>query len=154
MPTDIVYVAKKELLEVPILRTFVKKLNCIMVDRLDFIKSLSVKKQVVESVQHGNSILIFPEATFTDKPGLLPFKLGAFITAVETKTPICSIAIQGTRAILRGTRYLAKPGTIRISIKGLITPKSDEWSEVIRLQSLVRNEIAKECGESLLSGLY
>ncbi|WED43000.1 AMP-binding protein [Legionella cardiaca] len=150
LPPGVVFVAKKELLKVPFISTFIKKLNFITVDRMDFAKSLENIKQITERVHQGMSIVIFPEGTFTYATGLRPFKLGAFTVAVETTTPICPVTLCGTRAILRGDSILAKPGTIKVTIGTPIYPQGNDWNEIIRLHSLVRNEIAKHCGEPVI----
>lgn len=150
LPQGIVFTAKKELLHTPIIRTFIKNLGYLVVDRLDFVKSIENKKQIEEAILKKNSVVIFPEGTFTYATGLRPFKLGAFTLAVETQTPICPVAITGTRSFLRDGSFLLKPRTIKISIGKPIHPKENSWSEIIRLRTLVRFEIAKHCGEPII----
>ena len=122
LPAGVVFVGKKELLSVPMIRTFVKKLNHIMVDRLDFSKAQENKKMIAKAIHQGHSIVIFPEGTFTYATGLRPFKLGAFNIAVDTSTPICPISLAGTRAILRGETFFPKPGPIKVTIGSPIYP--------------------------------
>jgi len=150
LPKQVTFIGKQELLKTPFLRTFIKKLGFITVDRMDFAKSLQNKDVIENAVKQGHSIVIFPEGTFTYATGLRPFKLGAFTIANETQTPICPIAIQGTRTILRGDNKLAKPGKIKVTIGKPIYPKRKDWDEIIRLHSLTRVEIAKHCGEPVI----
>ena len=150
LPSGVVFTSKKELLQTPIIRTFIKKLGYLTVDRLDFVKSIENKNQMEETILKKNSVVIFPEGTFTYATGLRPFKLGAFTVAVDTQTAICPIAIKGTRSILRGNRFLLRPGVIKITLGRPIVPKSKEWSETMRLYSMVRSEIAKHCGEPVI----
>ena len=150
LPPGIIFTAKKELSSMPIVRTFIKKLGYILVDRMDFTKSLENKNHIEDAIKQGKSIVIFPEGTFTYATGLRPFKLGAFTVSAETKTPICPIAIYGVRNILRGDNILPKPGMIKFTIGKPIYPKENNWNEMIRLHSLVRAEIAKHCGEPVI----
>ena len=164
LPAGTAFVGKKELFNVPIIKTFLEKLSCIPVNRLDMSKSLASKEPIEALIRQGKSVVIFPEGTFTRAPGLRPFKLGAFTIAVETKTPICPIAIQGTRAILRDDEMLAKPGLIKIIMsepvyqedysKGYsedeLKVKESNWHEITKLHALVRAEIAKNCGEGVI----
>lgn len=147
MPIGMVFVAKQELFRVPVIGTFLKKLGHLGVDRLDFSQSLSDMQLVAETLQKGHSILIFPEGTFSYAAGLRPFKLGAFKVAVDTGVALCPIALCGTRNILRDGSWLLKPGTIKVTILEPITAKDNDWSEMIRLRTITRNEIAKSCGE-------
>lgn len=150
LPPGIIFTAKNETLNYPVIKTFIKKLGYITVERTDFSKSLENKKQIEETLRQEQSIVIFPEGTFTYATGLRPFKLGAFTIAVDTEKPICPVAIQGTRSILRGDSFLAKPGAIKVTIGTPIIPKQKDWNEIIRIHSLVRGEIAKNCGEPVI----
>jgi 1-acyl-sn-glycerol-3-phosphate acyltransferase len=147
MPTDIIFIGKQELEKNVLLRTVIKRLGYISVNRLDFTQSLTDAENIQQALQEGRSIVLFPEGTFTYATGLRPFKLGAFKLAVETNTPISPIALRGTRNILRGDSRLLRPGKITATIGKSISPKSKEWNEVIRLRNLARAEIAKHCGE-------
>lgn len=150
LPEGILFVGKKELLSVPIMRTFIKKLNYITVDRVDFTKSIETKSVIEERIKLGYSVVIFPEGTFTYATGLRPFKLGAFTIAAETNAPICPVSIQGSRFILRGTNKLAQPKALTVTLGELIYPKGNTWDEIIRLHALVRSQIAKYCGEPVI----
>ncbi len=150
LPTNIAIVAKRELLKVPIISSFIKKLNYPTVDRMDFTKSMENKSLIETVLRQGQSIVIFPEGTFTYATGLRPFKLGAFIIAAETSTPLCPVSLQGTRSILRGENVLAKPGKIKVVVGKPVSPKGNDWHEIIHLHSIMRTEIAKNCGEPVI----
>jgi fatty-acyl-CoA synthase len=147
LPANTLFTPKKELLQLPMVSTFIKKMNYPVIERLDYTKSIESKKHIEEALHQKKSIMLFPEATFTYATGLRPFKVGAFITATETLTPICAMSIQGTRNILRGNALLPKPGKIKLIIEKPIYPQNKEWNEVIRLHSLSRAKIAQNCGE-------
>lgn len=150
LPPGIVFTAKKELLKTPIIRTFIKKLGYLAVDRLDYLKSIENKHQIEEAILKKNSIAIFPEGTFTYATGLRPFKLGAFTLAAETQTPVCPIALSGTRSFLRDGSYLLKPVSINITVGTPVSPEENSWDETIRLRNSARMEIAKHCGEPII----
>jgi len=150
LPPGVVLTGKKELMQFPLINIFIKKLKIITVDRMDFEKSLEDRKLIEAAINNGKSVLIFPEGTITYATGLRPFKLGAFHLSTETQTPICPIAINGTRKILRDGSYFPTPGKINVTIGELIFPKKNDWDEVVRLHASVRSEIAKNCGESVI----
>jgi acyl carrier protein len=150
LPVGYVFVAKQELLRAMIIRTFIKKVGHLTVDRMDFSKSVSDTKRIEETLRHGLSVLIFPEGTFTRSTGLRPFKLGAFKVAAETSRPICPIAICGTRQILRADRWLPTRGPIKVVIGTPILPEGKDWREITRLRDLTRDEILRYCGEQSL----
>lgn len=150
VPKNTQFVAKKELLKVPFLKSIIQKLKTITVDRIDFSTNLLDAKIIVEKIKQEKSVIFFPEGTFTYATGLRPFKLGAFKVAVETSTPICPIAINGTRHILRGDKFILSPKKIVVTIGLTYAPSSKEWGEVTRLHALARAEIIKACGEQAI----
>lgn len=150
LPTGTRFVAKKELFKTPILRTFVNKLHCLSMDRLDLSKGLEDTKNIENSLKAGHSVLIFPEGTFSYSAGLRPFRLGAFKVAVDAQVPVCPVAMQGTRVILRADQKTMRPGRINITICEPILPSGKEWQDVTHLKNVVRAEISKYCGEPSL----
>lgn len=150
LPPGYVFVAKQELIHAPIIRTFIRKVGHLTVDRLDFSKSVSDTKRIEEALEQGLSVLIFPEGTFSTAVGLRPFKLGAFKVAAETSKPICPISVCGTRQILWAERWLPRRGSIKVVIGPPIQPKGKDWQEITRLRDTAREEIARHCGEQLL----
>ncbi len=150
LPPGVSFVGKRELFTFTPLRLILKKLGHLMVERQDVMQSLEDLKQITKAVKLGQSLMIFPEGTFSHISGLRPFKLGAFKLAVETGTPVCPITVTGTRQLLPADAYLLHPGTITITLSDCIKPKNQEWTEILRLRSASRQEIAKYCGEPLL----
>jgi len=150
LPASFVYVGKKELLDYSLLRSFMKKLRYLTVDRMDFSKSSSDIENMHEALRDGYSIVIFAEGLLTSSPGLRPFKSGAFKLAVETDTPVCPVAIKGTRSILRDPHWLLKLGRVSIHVGEPIYPQAKNWGEISRLAEISRNEIAKHCGEGII----
>jgi len=150
LPFDTRFIAKKEIFSIILLKDVLKKLEHLPVDRFDFQKGLEQTKIIETTLEGGHSILIFPEGTFSYAAGLRPFKLGAFKIAAETNTPICPIAIQGTRQILRANNYLLWPGTIKVIIGAPLYAQGKEWQDVIRLKNEVREFIGTHCGEHSL----
>lgn len=150
LPENTLFVGKKELLQAPILRSFMKKFRFLTVDRLDFSQSLSDVERILAIVKEGASMMLFPEGTFTYATGLRPFRFGAFKIAAEAMRPLCPIALKGTRAILRDDFYLMTPGKITVTIAPSIQPQNNSWQEVVRLHTEARNEIARHCGEPII----
>lgn len=148
LPTNIVFIAKRSLLKVPVLRTFIKKLDCVLVERADFSESIQDTAEMHKHLLQGRSVLIFPEGTFTHAIGLRAFKMGAFKLAVDTKVPLCPLGIKGTRRLFRGEQILLAPSHLTVSIGELIFPQQSGWEEIARLRDSARKEIAKQCGEN------
>jgi fatty-acyl-CoA synthase len=151
LPAGVAFVGKRELIQSRLIGWLIKKLDHLTIERSNVSQSLVDLSQMEERLQRGQSLLIFPEGTFTYVVGLRPFKLGAFKLAAETGISLCPIAISGTRQILPDESYLLRPKRVKIRVSHLIAPQKTDWSEVLRLRSLVRNEIAQGCSEPLFN---
>jgi 1-acyl-sn-glycerol-3-phosphate acyltransferase len=147
LPPGFRFVAKRELLQAPIIRTVVKKVGHLTVDRLDFTESVTTTRRIEEALQQGHSVLIFPEGTFSRIRGIRPFRLGAFKVAVETGRPICPVAIRGAREVLWPGRWIPRRGPIQVVIGKPIRPEGDDWREIVRLRDLAKSEIVRHAGE-------
>ncbi|MFZ0879044.1 MAG: lysophospholipid acyltransferase family protein, partial [Candidatus Acidiferrales bacterium] len=114
--------------------------------------------EVALALRRGESVVMYPEGTFTSAPGIRPFQLGTFKSAVETGRPICPVTMRGARQILRDKTILPKPGRIDIVFGPLVYPKPDavsesgeaDWREIVRLRDAVREIIGRNSGEPLL----
>ncbi|MCD7735968.1 MAG: 1-acyl-sn-glycerol-3-phosphate acyltransferase [Lachnospiraceae bacterium] len=96
------YVAKKEMLKIPLLSRWMKILHCQFLDRKDIRAGLKTILETIELVKSGVSITIFPEGTRSkgeSELDMLPFHEGSFKVATKTGCPIIPIAITGSSAI-------------------------------------------------------
>jgi len=149
-PINTRLVGKKELFSAPIFKTFMRKLDFVSIDRFDIAKGIEDTKQIETALKAGNSVVIFPEGTFGYSIGLRPFRLGGFKIAVDTDTPICPVALNGTRYILRDDEKLARPGNVIVTVCDTVQAHGKEWQDVVRLKDQVRSDIAQYCGEPSL----
>lgn len=95
------YVAKKEMLRYPFLRTWMKRLYCLFLDRDNPREGLKTILQAIEYVKNGVSICIFPEGTRNDgeELSLLPFHSGSFKIAEKSGCPIVLMSMNNTISI-------------------------------------------------------
>lgn len=95
------YVAKKEMLRYPLLRTWMKRLYCLFLDRDNPREGLKSILQAIDYVKQGVSICIFPEGTRNDgeEGSILPFHTGSFKIAEKSGCPIIPVSMNNTAAI-------------------------------------------------------
>ncbi len=153
LPADFRFVAKRELLHTPLVGSVIRKTGHLTVERAAGSQSVADAKRVTAALRSGASVLVFPEGTFVRTPGLLPFRLGAFKSAVETGCPVIPITIRGTRDILPAEQWLPKPGPVTVAVGLPLKPEGSGWPEMVRLRDRARVEIARRSGERLLSPL-
>ena len=95
------YVAKKEMDKYPSLRTWMRRLHCLFLDRENPKEGLKTVLQGIEYLKNGISVCIFPEGTRnTGKElSLLPFKDGALKMADKTGCAIVPMSMNNTAEI-------------------------------------------------------
>jgi 1-acyl-sn-glycerol-3-phosphate acyltransferase len=150
LPRDVLFVAKKEVLCYPIIRTFVRRLDYPTVDRLDFQRSLADAERATGALGEGEAVVFFPEGTFVAATGLRPFRLGAFKAAVDAGVPVVPLALRGTRQVLRGNGPLPRPGPIRLFVGEPVSPEGEGLSSLVGFRDRVAEVIAAHCGEPRL----
>jgi 1-acyl-sn-glycerol-3-phosphate acyltransferase len=94
------YVAKKEMNKIPLLRVWMRYLDCIFLDRHNIREGLKSILLAVEKMKAGISICIFPEGTRNKVADtFLPFHEGSFKIAEKAKAPIIPMTIVNSAAI-------------------------------------------------------
>jgi 1-acyl-sn-glycerol-3-phosphate acyltransferase len=150
LPRNLQFVAKKEVLGYPVIRTFVRRLGYPTVDRLDFQQSVADADRVSRVLADGDAVVFFPEGTFVAATGLRPFRLGAFKAATDAGAPVVPLALRGTRQLLRGDDRLPRPGPIHLFVDEPLTSDGTDLHSLIRLRDRVAASIAERCGEPRL----
>ena len=146
------FVAKAEVLSMPFVRTFVRKLGHYAFRREDPRARLEQADQIEEALRDGESVFVFAEGTFTAQAGVRPFHLGAFKAAVAARREVVPVALEGTRRALRDGTWLPRPEPITVTICPAISPGADagNWKEIVRMRDAVREVIALHAHEPLL----
>lgn len=141
------FVAKRELLDSFVPRTYLKHIGTDFVERFDPHQGVAGVQQVAASLRAGRCPIFFPEGTFDRMPGLLPFRMGAFVVAAEAGVPVVPVTVRGTRSILRSDHWFPRRGSIAVTIGAPILPDGKDWAAAIRLRNAARAEILRLCGE-------
>lgn len=101
VPRPTGYIAKKEMLKIPILRRWMSNLHCLFLDRSNTRQGLEIVLQAIDKVKNGISICVFPEGTRNkEKDTFLPFHEGSMKIATKGKVPIVPISIVNAAGIL------------------------------------------------------
>lgn len=152
LPAETRYVAKGEIHSMPFVGTLASRSGHFAFDRRDPNARVGQSTEIEQALRQGQSVVIYPEGTFTAQSGIRPFQLGAFKAAVDTRRVICPIAVRGARELLRDETYLPKPGRVTLTVGPLIEPRAgaEDWREIVRLRDETREVIASGAGESLL----
>lgn len=145
------FIAKVELDRQFIAGNFLRRIGAEFVERFDLQKGAHDARRLARLAAENRSLLFFPEGTFARMPGLLPFHMGAFVTAAETGLPVVPIVIRGTRSNLRSGSWFPRHGPISVSIGTAVYPKQMEkaelWGTALVLRDTVRRQMLAEVGE-------
>ncbi|MBA3013841.1 MAG: AMP-binding protein [Desulfobulbaceae bacterium] len=159
LPEGASFIAKAELQNHCIFRTFLNRLGTQFVERFDWKKGSRDARSLIEKARAGQSLFYFAEGTFSRIPGLLPFRLGAFETAIHAGLPIIPIIIRGSRSILRADSWFPRHGVVRIiigpSYPAVTLPAGhdeERWQAAVTLKDQVRSWMLAHCGEPDLAG--
>jgi 1-acyl-sn-glycerol-3-phosphate acyltransferase len=138
--------AKKELLNVPILGYGMGFVNVMAIDRSNRERARQTVEAATARIRSGRSFGVFAEGTRA-KPGeFLPFKKGAFYMAAQAGVPIVPVAIKNTDQLMGKGTGEATSGTIEmvmlppISTAGCTTDE-DVKNLVNRVHSLIGREL-------------
>jgi 1-acyl-sn-glycerol-3-phosphate acyltransferase len=140
-------VAKKELLNAPILGYGMGFVNVIAIDRSNRERAVGSLKTATERLRSGISFGVCPEGTRA-KPGeMLPFKKGAFHMAAQAGVPIAPIALKNAGKLMGKGTGEAWPGAIEMIF---LPPVETSWvkndKDLDALVQQVQEMIMRELG--------
>ncbi|GAA0079029.1 lysophospholipid acyltransferase family protein [Clostridium sp. CTA-5] len=87
------FIAKKEMLDVPIIGAWIKRTGSIALDRENTRSALKSISDGVENIKKGYSLGIFPEGTRNKEGQVGEFKKGSLKLATKSKAPIVPVSI-------------------------------------------------------------
>jgi 1-acyl-sn-glycerol-3-phosphate acyltransferase len=139
--------AKKELLNVPILGFGMGFVNVMAIDRSNRDRARVTVEAATNRIRAGISFGVFAEGTRA-KPGeFLQFKKGAFYMAAQAGVPIVPVAIKNTDYLMGKGTGEARAGTIEmVMLPPVSTVGQTTDEDVKRLVAVVHSMIGAELG--------
>ena len=138
--------AKKELLNVPILGVGMRFVNIMAIDRSNSERARATVEAATARIRSGRSFGVFAEGTRARPGEFLPFKKGAFYMAAQAGVPIVPVVIKNTDYLMGKGTGEARPGTIEmvmlppISTTGCVTDEAVR-KLVDRVQAIIGREL-------------
>ena len=121
LPPDFAFVIKKEMVRVPLAGLLLRRLGSQFVERFNRHKGGVDARRVLKLAATGQSLVFFPEGTFTQAAQIGKFLGGAFTTAERSDMPVVAVAIHGTRAVLPPGGVGIRRSAIRVEILEVLT---------------------------------
>ena len=141
---NIGFISKKEVLKVPVLGYWLKRGNCIPLDRENLRDAVRMINEGTKNLKEGYSMMIFPEGTRSKDGKPLPFKKGSLKLATKAKVPIVPVAIDGAFKSFEKDRKF-KPSTVNVT-----------FCKAIDTANITRDEeknLAEDIRETIISNL-
>ncbi len=135
------WIAKKELLWVPLFGWAMWSAKHIIVNRSNLSKAKASLKKAAQRIKAGVSVVIFPEGTRGSNGELLPFKRGGFVLAIKTRTTIVPVTVGGSGAILAPGDWRIRKGEIKVIVSEPIEVDRYQIGKVKELLTRVRGQV-------------
>ena len=148
VPGELTFIAKREFADRFFEGGFLRRLGTVFVHRVDPAAGVRGAESIVAAAKAGHRLAIFPEGTLLRRPGLLGFRLGGFMAAVEAGIDVVPVAIRGARNVLRGEQWFPRHGNIVVEIGQPIAPKGNDFHAAVQLRAATRAWILEHCGEA------
>ncbi|NDP39708.1 MAG: AMP-binding protein [Rhodoferax sp.] len=147
LPPEFSFAAKSELADVLLIGAALRRLGIALVERFDAAQGVEDTRALQARVRAGESIVFFPEGRLRRAGGLQSFKLGAFVIAAETTTPVVPVTLNGTRSLLRDGAWLPMRYAIEVTIGETICPAGPGWDHALALRDAARKALAAHLAE-------
>lgn len=149
-------VYKAVLRRLPILGPGFDVVGFVPIDRDNRERATQAIDRAAETVQGGNSLLMFPEGTRSRTGELLPFKKGAFVLAIKAQAPVVPTAIYGADRAMRRGSPIIWPAIVRVHFgppvetAGLVLADRDDLSHRVReaVASLLHDAAAADAAST------
>lgn len=146
--SNVAFLAKKELLQIPLFGWGAWLSGTVYIDRRKGRENRASLATVEKTLKNGGSVIIYPEGTRSVGGELLPFKRGAFVTAIAMQAPILPICIKNSWKLLPKKTARFRPGEIEVVIEEPILSAGMGKEDRFRLAEMARERIAKHLDPS------
>jgi 1-acyl-sn-glycerol-3-phosphate acyltransferase len=138
----LVALAKREVFDIPLFSTILRRAGFLSIQRGDRQDASDAVAKMTAALEDGACVMVFPEGTRSRTGELGPFKKGTFVAALEAKSRIFPLAVEGTRELMPRHGYALRPGRVRITILDPVDAGRYSYAERDSLVAEVRGRIA------------
>jgi 1-acyl-sn-glycerol-3-phosphate acyltransferase len=143
LPGSVRFVAKRELLRVPLVGRAMLAAGHVAIDRSNRARAFTAYDEAARAIRSGLSAVVFPEGTRSRTGELLPFKHAPFGLAIAAQVPVVPVYVHNTFEILPKGAFRLRPRPIRVWI-GAPIPTAGLTSEQ-------RHELAERTRAAILA---
>jgi 1-acyl-sn-glycerol-3-phosphate acyltransferase len=139
------FVDDKDAANIPIIRTWMKYMNCIFIDRKNAGSNISSLERGINLLRTGHSLVIYPEGRINASSRLIEFKKGCVKLAVKAEVPIVPITLDGSGKVM------SRKGFVRSAhVKCIISDpiyitrhrNADEKALIKKVKEIIANNLS------------
>jgi len=109
---DICYLARENLFRNPLFGAVLRSWNVVPVDRDG--GGAAGLRAIMERLQAGNAVIVFPEGTRTQDGALQPARSGIGLLAIKCQAPVVPVRVFGTFAAYGRQMRLPRPRSVAV----------------------------------------
>lgn len=147
LPPRFTFVVKAESRQQPLFGFLLHRVGVAWMQRTDVRAGASTTRGLFRKLRSGTSLTIFPEGTIVKHPGLLKFRLGAFLIAARAEVPVVPAVLHGTRAVMPEGTYMARWGRLAMTVTPPLVANSADREGALELMQRARRVILDVSGE-------
>jgi 1-acyl-sn-glycerol-3-phosphate acyltransferase len=144
------FVAKRELIFIPMLNVWIYMIGGLYIDRGSPRKAMRTIRKGVARIKKGGGMIIFPEGTRSKGRGLLPFHPGSLKLATMAEAQIVPVAISGSYNVFekngKVVRSSAKIGFCPPIVTAGLSHEEKKQALSDRIYSVIKAELEKQGG--------
>ena len=140
-------IAKYEASKVPLANLWMKVLRLIFIKRNEPRQSAECMNKAAGYLEHGVSVVVFPEGTRSKSRTLGDFKPGAFKPALKTGVPVVPFVIDGTYKCFEEHKTLKK-AEVTLHILPPVYPEKLGITKTKELSAYVRQLIEEQLNKN------
>lgn len=110
------FVAKIETQKIPFIRSWMKYLRCVFLDRSNPRQAMSAIGQAAHTIQEGKPIILFPEGTRSRGDQLRQFQSGGLRLATKSEVPVVPLVINGSYRVMEAHGFWIHPAKVYLTI--------------------------------------
>jgi len=147
LPSRYTFVVRAESRRTPLFGFMLERVGVIWMDRADARSGSRTIRVLMRQLAAGRSVAMFPEGTIRPEPGLLPFKIGAYLLACKAQVPLVPLVMRGTRTLFPDRAKLPAHSHIDVSALPPLHAEGRTREDARRLLDTSRRLILERCGE-------
>lgn len=139
------FVADKDAGNIPILRTWMKYMKCIFIDRKNAGSNISNLENGIKLLKQGHSLVIYPEGKINASNQLADFKKGCLKLAAKAGVPVVPITIRDSCRVMNRDGFGISPARIKCIISDPIYISAlnykNEAAQIKKVRDVIANNL-------------